>query len=58
MERIIKDVKGRYRTIMVIVEGVYSQDGYISPLIEIEGITHSHGAFLMVDDARNVRRCF
>jgi glycine C-acetyltransferase len=39
---------------MVIVDGVYSQDGDISLLNEIETITHLHGAFLMVDDAHGV----
>lgn len=54
LERILKEVRDKYRTVLVIVDGVYSQDGDISPLHEIEEITHSHGAFLMVDDAHGV----
>ena len=54
LERILKDTRERYRTKMVIIDGVYSQDGDIAPLDKIRELTHRYGAYLMVDDAHGI----
>ncbi|HZH72239.1 MAG TPA: aminotransferase class I/II-fold pyridoxal phosphate-dependent enzyme [Mariniphaga sp.] len=54
LERIMAGVKDKYRTKMVIIDGVYSQDGDIAKLKEILEITHKHGGVLLVDDAHGI----
>ncbi len=54
LERILKKSKDQYRTKMVIIDGVYSQDGDIAPLREILYLTKKYGAYLMVDDAHGI----
>jgi glycine C-acetyltransferase len=39
---------------MVIIDGVYSQDGDLAPLKEITYLTKKYGAYLMVDDAHGI----
>ncbi|MCL6591779.1 MAG: aminotransferase class I/II-fold pyridoxal phosphate-dependent enzyme [Firmicutes bacterium] len=51
LEKILKKVQHRYRTKLVIVDGVYSMDGDIAPLDEIVNLAHSYGAYVMVDEA-------
>jgi glycine C-acetyltransferase len=36
---------------LVVIEGVYSQDGDLAPLKEIVRLCKAHGAYLMMDDA-------
>lgn len=54
LERILKGVKGKYRTKMVIVDGVYSQDGDIADLKKIVELCQSNDAILLVDDAHGI----
>lgn len=54
LERILKSCKNTYRTKMVIIDGVYSQDGDIARLSEILEVTHQYGGVLMVDDAHGI----
>ncbi|MCX8197828.1 MAG: glycine C-acetyltransferase [Candidatus Micrarchaeota archaeon] len=52
LERILKEASSKgYKKIWVITDGVFSMDGDIAPLDEIEKLAHSHGAFVYVDDA-------
>ncbi|HDS09140.1 MAG TPA: aminotransferase class I/II-fold pyridoxal phosphate-dependent enzyme [Firmicutes bacterium] len=51
LKNILKESRGKYKTIMVGVDGVYSMDGDIAPLPEIYELTKKYGAFLFVDDA-------
>lgn len=51
LEQILKSAKDTYRTKMVIVDGVYSQDGDLAPLDKIAALTKQYGAYLVVDDA-------
>lgn len=54
LERILINVQDKYRTKMVIVDGVYSQDGDMAPLKQILELAHQHGAILLVDDAHGI----
>lgn len=54
LERILAASKDTYRTKMVIIDGVYSQDGDIARLREILEITHKYGGVLLVDDAHGI----
>ncbi len=54
LERILQNTADKYRTRMVIVDGVYSQDGDVAPLKEIVALCKKYGAYIMVDDAHGV----
>lgn len=54
LERILKAARAQYRTKLVIVDGVYSQDGDLAPLREIVGLARQYGAYVMVDDAHGI----
>lgn len=51
LERILAASQTKYRTRMVIVDGVYSQDGDLAPLKEIVELCKRYGAYSVVDDA-------
>ena len=54
LERALIESKDKYRTKMVIVDGVYSQDGDMAPLRQILDLCRQYGAYLAVDDAHGV----
>lgn len=54
LEQILSVAQNKYRTKMVIVDGVYSQDGDIAKLKEILEITHRYNGILLVDDAHGI----
>lgn len=54
LERILKNAQHRYRTKMVVVDGVYSQDGDLAPLDKISDLCRQYGAYLCVDDAHGL----
>ncbi|HHW98494.1 MAG TPA: aminotransferase class I/II-fold pyridoxal phosphate-dependent enzyme [Firmicutes bacterium] len=51
LERALKKAKDKYRTKLVVVDGVYSMDGDIAKLDEIVELAHAYGAYVMVDEA-------
>lgn len=51
LERALKKAKDKYRTKLVVVDGVYSMDGDIAPLDKIVELAHAYGAYVMVDEA-------
>ncbi|TDT61319.1 aminotransferase class I/II-fold pyridoxal phosphate-dependent enzyme [Fonticella tunisiensis] len=51
LEKVLKKVKDKYRTKIVIVDGVYSMDGDIAHLDKIVELAHAYGALVMVDEA-------
>lgn len=51
LERILKQSKGKYRSIIVVIDGVYSQDGDLAPLDQIVELVHQYGGYVMLDDA-------
>lgn len=54
LEIALKDVKDKFKTKLVIIDGVYSQDGDLSKLPEIIKLCHKYGAMLMMDDAHGI----
>jgi glycine C-acetyltransferase len=50
-EHILKMSKGKHPLVLVVIDGVYSQDGDLAPLREIIALCKKYGARLMVDDA-------
>jgi glycine C-acetyltransferase len=50
-EHTLKMSAGKHPLVLVIIDGVYSQDGDLAPLKEIIGLCKKYGAKLMVDDA-------
>jgi glycine C-acetyltransferase len=54
LEHILKVCENTYRTKLVIVDGVYSQEGDISRAKEICDLVKKYNAYLMVDDAHGV----
>lgn len=54
LEKVLKNSQDKYRTKMVIIDGVYSQDGDVAPIDEIADLAHKYGAYLVVDDAHGI----
>lgn len=54
LEQVLQNAKDKYRTKMVVVDGVYSQDGDLAHLDKIAELTHQYGAYLVVDDAHGI----
>jgi glycine C-acetyltransferase len=50
-EHALKLSIGKHPLVLVIIDGVYSQDGDLAPLCEIIALCKKYGARLMVDDA-------
>jgi glycine C-acetyltransferase len=51
LEHALSKVKDKYRTKLIIVDGVYSMDGDIAHLDKIVELAKAHGAYVMVDEA-------
>jgi len=54
LEHILKTSENLYRTKLVIIDGVYSQDGDTSHINEIYNLVKKYNAFLMVDDVHGI----
>jgi len=54
LERMLKDSQDKFLTRLVIIDGVYSQDGDLARMKEIYQLTKKYGGFLMVDDAHGI----
>lgn len=54
LEKTLKEVKDEYQTKLVIIDGVYSQDGDLPKLPEIISICKTNNAMLMLDDAHGI----
>ncbi|RZK42698.1 MAG: aminotransferase class I/II-fold pyridoxal phosphate-dependent enzyme [Pedobacter sp.] len=54
LERALKGCQDTFRTKMIIIDGVYSQDGDIANLPEILALAKKYGAMVAVDDAHGI----
>lgn len=54
LEAVLKQSEGRYRNRLVIIDGVYSQDGDIAKIKDILSLVKRYGAYLLIDDAHGV----
>ncbi|MBV8327499.1 aminotransferase class I/II-fold pyridoxal phosphate-dependent enzyme [Chryseobacterium sp.] len=54
LEHILKMSENLYRTKLVVIDGVYSQEGDTSRASEIYDLVKKYNAYLMVDDAHGV----
>lgn len=54
LERSLKNLKNKYNTKLVVIDGVYSQDGDLSALPQIISICKENGAMIMLDDAHGI----
>lgn len=54
LERILNQNKKKYNNVVIVVDGVYSQDGDIAPLDKISLLAKEYNAFLIVDDAHGI----
>ncbi|HET6882014.1 MAG TPA: aminotransferase class I/II-fold pyridoxal phosphate-dependent enzyme [Pirellulales bacterium] len=53
VERLLQDLRGDYRRVLVAIEGTYSMDGDIPDLPRFIEVKQRHKAFLMVDEAHS-----
>ncbi|NPD93042.1 aminotransferase class I/II-fold pyridoxal phosphate-dependent enzyme [Xylanibacter muris] len=54
LDMVLEKEKGIYKTSLVIIDGVYSQNGDLSKLPEYIEICKKHDCLLMVDDAHGI----
>ena len=53
VDKLLADLRGDYRRVLVAIEGVYSTDGDIPDLPRFVDVTKRHKTFLMVDEAHS-----
>ncbi len=51
LERVLTECDNEFNGKLVIVDGVFSMDGDITPLPDVLRIAHAHGARVMIDEA-------
>lgn len=53
LEALLREHRGRYEKVLLIVEGVYSMDGDIAPIPDFVRLKKEYGLILMVDEAHS-----
>jgi 8-amino-7-oxononanoate synthase len=53
-DRLLEQFRHDYRRVLLVIEGVYSMDGDISPLPEFVEVKKRHKALLMIDEAHSM----
>ena len=53
LERQLEEVRGQYRNVLIVVEGLYSMDGDIPDLPRLVEMKEAHDAWLLVDEAHS-----
>ncbi|MGW0048984.1 aminotransferase class I/II-fold pyridoxal phosphate-dependent enzyme [Nocardia cyriacigeorgica] len=54
LDRLLSKLRHRYRRVLILIEGVYSQDGDIPDLPAIIAVKNKHKALLMIDEAHSI----
>jgi 8-amino-7-oxononanoate synthase len=54
VDRLLGEIRGRYRRALVVIEGVYSADGDIPELARFVDVKKRHETWLMVDEAHSI----
>jgi len=53
-EKLLAQIRGQYRRVLLVVEGIYSMDGDFPNLPEFIGVAKRHKALIMVDEAHSI----
>ena len=54
LDRVLTQIRKYYRRVLIIIEGIYSQDGDIGNLPEFIKIKKKHKCMLMIDEAHSI----
>ncbi|OSC38740.1 aminotransferase class I/II-fold pyridoxal phosphate-dependent enzyme [Mycobacterium decipiens] len=54
LDDLLTGIRHQYRRVLIIIEGVYSQDGDIADLPAFIEVKRKHGALLMIDEAHSI----
>ncbi|MFH5210445.1 type I polyketide synthase [Antrihabitans sp. NCIMB 15449] len=54
LDAMLTELRSRYRRVLILIEGVYSQDGDIPDLPSFVAIKKKHRAMLMIDEAHSI----
>jgi 8-amino-7-oxononanoate synthase/acyl carrier protein len=53
-ETILGQIRGQYRRVLLVIEGIYSMDGDFADLPKFIGVAKRHKALLLVDEAHSL----
>jgi len=53
-EKLLEQMRGQYRRVLVVIEGIYSMDGDFAELPKFVSLAKRHRALLMVDEAHSI----
>jgi 8-amino-7-oxononanoate synthase len=54
LDELLTNIRHQYRRVLIIIEGIYSQDGDIADLPAFITVKRKHGALLMIDEAHSI----
>ena len=54
LKEMLEEKREQYRHVLMLVDGVYSMDGDIAPLMDMGTLAKEHDAWLMSDDAHGI----
>ncbi|MDA7977592.1 MAG: aminotransferase class I/II-fold pyridoxal phosphate-dependent enzyme [Pirellulales bacterium] len=54
LERLLDDMRGEFRRVLIVIEGVYSMDGDFPELPKFVDLRNRYKTFLMVDEAHSL----
>lgn len=54
LDKLLTDIRHQYRRVLIIIEGIYSQDGDIPDLPAFIEVKRKHKALLMIDEAHSI----
>lgn len=54
LDELLGAIRGGFRRVLIVVEGVYSMDGDLVPLPQLIELKRRHGALVLVDEAHSI----